>query len=93
MAEAYVLMKCSRVPWPVENLLAFEEEICVMNLGVLPLMLRYMNTQTADSPYQFTLSLVPLLRNTHEDPRRGRKQEKSMTFLLFCTKVLHSSFP
>ena len=44
MAEAYVLMKCSRVPWPVENLLAFEEEICVMNLGVLPLMLRYMNT-------------------------------------------------
>ena len=29
---------------PVENLLAFEEEICVVNLGVLLLTLRYMNT-------------------------------------------------
>jgi len=34
VAETYVLVECSRVPWRVENLVAFEEEIFVMNLGV-----------------------------------------------------------
>jgi hypothetical protein len=29
--------KTSRIPWLAENLLASEEEICVMNLGVMPL--------------------------------------------------------
>jgi hypothetical protein len=63
-------MKCSRVPCPVENLFAFEDETCVMNLGVLPLTFRYMNTPDR----RHTLPIYTLSRTIF--PKHSRRPKE-----------------
>jgi hypothetical protein len=62
-----------RAPWLVEKLLVSEEEMCIMKLGVMPLTLRCLDTQSADTPVFVTLSIGPSSRNAHEGQRTGSK--------------------